>query len=390
MEFELDDYRTGKIKQKRRNLSCVKEPQNYCKNNYTNNNNNKSNNNNHKKTENKSSEKVKSDNSSNNTIEKQIYVNSNNNYLIAKLRKENETLRLKLSKYENNNNRFKPIDNKIRQKKIENNVRITKKNLNNKQLITKSSNNISNFANYTYTNNFYNAKDNKYKTNNNSSLYNNYNSKIFNTNTMTTNSFVVHDKKNIKNGIVKSLSVFRSSSKNKAKNNEKIIYDKIKTNYKKMENKLSNSNISNYIEMKLKERKEEKYLNNLNTNNSLMHTLNSNLSTNFQKNLFLWKKKFDKDKINNLHHNNSNVCNTDRKKTETNGSNSNSKERNSHNIFIPNNEFNLTWSRFTKKSIETSFDQYYKGDKNKPEIILSSKNRKINDINLNNSNNKIS
>ena len=104
MEFELDDYRTGKIKQKRRNLSCVKEPQNYCKNNYTNNNNNKSNNNNHKKTENKSSEKVKSDNSSNNTIEKQIYVNSNNNYLIAKLRKENETLRLKLSKYENNNN----------------------------------------------------------------------------------------------------------------------------------------------------------------------------------------------------------------------------------------------------------------------------------------------
>ena len=38
MEFELDDYRTGKIKQKRRNLSCVSEPGNYCNNNYNYNN----------------------------------------------------------------------------------------------------------------------------------------------------------------------------------------------------------------------------------------------------------------------------------------------------------------------------------------------------------------
>ncbi len=38
MEFELDDYRTGKIKQKRRNLSCVSEPGNCCNNNYNYNN----------------------------------------------------------------------------------------------------------------------------------------------------------------------------------------------------------------------------------------------------------------------------------------------------------------------------------------------------------------
>ena len=382
MEFELDDYRTGKIKQKRRNLSCVKEPQNYCKNN--NNNNNKNN-----KSENKKNEKIKNDN---NIIEKPIYVNSNNNYLIAKLKRENEHLRLKLLKYENNN-RFKPIDNKIKQKKIENTaVRITKKMLNNKQLITKSSHNISNFANYTYTNNFYNAKDNKYKTNNNSSLYNNYNKNAFNTNAMTTSSFFFRDKKNLKNNMVKSLSVFRSTSKNKPKNAKRIIYDKIRTNYKKIQNDLSNTNITNIIEIRLKGKNEDKFIKNLNTNHSHIHTLSSNLYNSIQKNIFSWKKKLEKekDKVNNLKHNNSNLCNTDRKKTEANASNSNSKERNSHNLFF-NNEFNLTWSKFPKKSLENSFDRYYMlgGEKNKLEIMLSSKSRKNNNGNLNNSNNKM-
>ena len=221
LEFELDDYRTGKIKQKRRNLTCVSEPGNYCNNNYNYNSMKKNSN------DNITFEKIKTENNINNkTIDKPISVNSNNNYLITKLKKENDNLRLKLSKYEINNsnsNRLRPIENKARQKKIENAVRITKKILNNnKQLITKSSNNFSNFANNTYTNNFYNSKDNKYKTNNNnSSLYSNINKNIFSTNTMTTNSFVGHNKKNIKNGLVKSLSVFRSTSKIKSKNKTK-------------------------------------------------------------------------------------------------------------------------------------------------------------------------
>jgi hypothetical protein len=89
MEFELDDYRTGKIKQKRRNLSCVKEPQNYHKNN------------NYKKNEKSKNENCINNNcnSNINVGEKPIYVNSNSNYLIAKLKRENENLRLKLIKY---------------------------------------------------------------------------------------------------------------------------------------------------------------------------------------------------------------------------------------------------------------------------------------------------
>ena len=388
MEFELDDYRTGKIKQKRRNLSCVKEPQNYCKNN------------NYKKNEKSKNENCITNNCNSNSNsnvnfgEKPIYVNSNYNYLIAKLKKENENLRLKLVKYENHN-RFKPIENKIKQKKMENTaVRLTKKMLNNKQLITKSSHNLSNFANYTYTNKFYNPKVNKYKTNNNSSLYNNYNKNYFNTNAMTTSSFFIRDKKNLRNNMAKSLSVFRSTSKNKPKNAKRIIYDKIRTNYKKIQNSLSNTNITNIIEIRLKGKNEEKCFKNLNTNHSHIHTLSSNIYNNLQKNIFSWKKKFekDKDKMININHNNSNLCNTDRKKTEVNVSNSNSKERNSHNIFLTNNEFNLTWSKFPKKSIETSFDRYYMmgGEKSKHEIILNSKNRKNNYVNLNSSNNKIS
>ena len=384
MEFELDDYRTGKIKQKRRNLSCVNVPGNYIKNEYD--YNNKKNNN---KTEN---------NIINNSNEKPIYVNSSNNYIITKLKKENENLRFKLSKFESNTyNKYKPIENKIRQKKIENAVRITKKILNNKPSMTKSSNNISNFANNTYTNNFYNAKDHRLKANNtnNLSVSNNLNQmsesniniknlhkNIFNQNRMSTNSFVVHTKKKFKNELGKSLSIYRSTSHNKNKNSsKKMLYDKIKTNYKKIHNNINNNISNNFIDIKIKEKKYENNLNNI--NNSRIHTLSNNLYNN-QKNIFSWKKKSDKEKNNNINSANSNICSTDRKKTEANISNSNSNDRN--NIFIPNNEFNLTWSRFQKKSIETSFDHYISEKNNNPEIVLSSKNKKING---NETNNKI-
>jgi len=71
------------------------------------------------------------------------------------------------------------------------------------------------------------------------------------------------------------------------------------------------------------------------------------------------------------------LFNADRKKTETNASNSNSKERNAAGYTL-NNEFNLTWSRFPQKSIETSFEHYHIGQKKNPEIILSSTNQNIN------------
>ena len=107
LEFELDDYRTGKINQRRRNLSCVSESENNYKEDYTNKKKNKNEN-----------------NIINNSNEKPIYVNSNNNYLITKLRKENENLRIKLSKYEKSN-RFKPTETKLKEKKIENNSTFT-------------------------------------------------------------------------------------------------------------------------------------------------------------------------------------------------------------------------------------------------------------------------
>ena len=387
MEFELDDYRTGKIKQKRRNLSCVSEQGNYC-NNYNYNSMKKN------EKEKINIDKIKTENNISKTIEKPISVNSNNNYLISKLKKENENLRLKLTKYTNNNtnnnnynnNKFKPIDNKVKQQKLENTVRITIQIYNNKQLITKSSNNFSNFANNTYTNNFYNSKDNKFKTNSNSSIYNNFNKNIYAHNiTMTVNSFIGHNKKNIKNGLVKSLSVYRNTSKNKSKNKtKKIIYDKIRANYKKIQNKLSNNHISNY-----KEKKDDNILDNLNINNlynSRMNTLNNNMHNN---NMFSWKKKIEKDNNNqNLNSANGNLF-TDRKKTEANASNSNSKERNTTN-YILNNEFNLTWSRFPKKSIETSFDHYNIGQQQNKEIRLSSKNQKINnEYQINNTHNQL-
>ena len=383
MEFEIDDYRTGKIIRKRRNLSCLNEPGNYCKNdyNYIKNNNGYINN-----------EKIKTDqnNNKNNALDKPICVNSNNNYLLVKLKKENENLRLRLSKYESNHNRIKPVENKIKQKKFENAVRITKKVINNKPLITKSSNNFSNFANNTYTNNFYNAKDNKIKNNTNSSAYNNnFNKNIFNANTMATNSFVAHNKKGGKNRIIKSFSVFRSSSKNKSKSKTKRkIYDKIKNNYKKIQNKLSNSN---FMEIKIKEKKDDSLLNNLNINNlynSRMHTLNNNIHEHDQKQILSWKKKIENEKNNNINSASENSCTTDRKKTEVNASNSNSKDRNG-NLFIPNNEFNWTWSRFPKKTMETSFEHYNSGEKKYPEINISSKNNKKILTKINSKNNNL-
>ena len=396
MEFELDDYRTGKIIQKRRNLSCISEPGNYCKNNYGYNNeyNRKIYNNN---INNNINEKTKTENNINNkTVDKPIYVNSNNNYLVTKLKKENENLRLKLSKYENNinnnnSNKFKPMDNKIRQKKNEKAERITKKLLSNKPLITKSSNNFSNFANNTYTN-FYNSKENKYKTNDNISGYNIINKNI-NSNTGVTNSFISQNKNNNKSSIVKSLSVFRNTSNYKSKNkNKKIIYDKIKSNYKKIQNKLSCGNISNCLEIKMKDKNEDNIYNNININNlynSRTNTLNNNINNNnnIKTNIFSWKKKIEKDK-NNFNLITGNICNTDRKQTDANGTNlnnSNSKERTTNtNIYIHNDEFNLTWSRFPKKSIETSFDHHRRREKLNNEIyILSSKNEKMNSINNN-------
>ena len=391
MEFELDDYRTGKIKQKRRNLSCISEPGDYCNNNYNYNYNKKK-----SETSCAYNEKIKTENNVNNkNKDKPIYVNFNNNYLVTKLKKENENLRLKLSKYENNNTICKPIDNTIRQKKNENALRITKKILSNKPLITKSSNNFSICANNTYTNNFYNPKENKYATNINSSGYNDLNKNIYIYNTMSTNSFISQNKNNNKNGAIKSLSVLRNPSKNKSKiKNKKIIYDKKKSNYKRIENKLSSNSIINTENnnKKMKDKLEDNIINNINIKhlyNSRINTLNNEMhNNNIRNNIFSWKKKKEKSKKKvNFNILNGNICNTDRNQTDENFSNSNSKDR-KNNIFNPNNEFNLTWSKFPKKSIETSFEHYYKGKKvNNEYIILSSKNVKMNNSKFNNNRN---
>ena len=103
---------------------------------------------------------------------KPISVNSNNNYLILKLKKEIESLKSQLSKQEmnKNNEKFKQIENKIIQKKLNDNLRI------NKNIINNNKNNISkdnffSFANNTFTNNFYNLRDSKNKPiNNNHSI----------------------------------------------------------------------------------------------------------------------------------------------------------------------------------------------------------------------------
>jgi hypothetical protein len=85
--------------------------------------------------------------------------------------------------------------------------------------------------------------------------------------------------------------------------------------------------------------------------------------------------------------NNTNICTTDRRKTEANNSQSNSNiispamnnntNRNNGRIFIPKKEFSLTWSRFPRKDVETSFDNYI-NKRTIPSVIMSSKDFKKN------------
>ena len=390
LEFELDDYRTGKIKKKVKNLICINEPGYYSNYNYPkkknqfkefNNSNNKNNNN-----------KI-------NNIEKPISVNSNNSCLISKLKKENENLRIKLSKLEdesknsnnNFNDKYKQIENKILHKKLNDGIRITKNIINNQNYISK--NNYYSFANNTYTNNFYNIKENKYKSTNNSTINDininlkNYNKIIFNHNTETSNSFVAYPNtinNNNKNETIKTFQILQSNSKS---NSKKIIYDKNKTQFKKINNN------NNFIEIKIKEENNNCYnLHNNKINNSRIYTLNNNNSN--SKNIFAKKKNIVKKKTSklNLNMTNSNLYNTDRKKqftqnkVETNSNiDSNAKERNTLNV--PHYEFNLTWSKFPMKINPTSLNiftgQYFTNhQKNSIQSLIR------NSTNINNSINK--
>ena len=386
MEFELDDYRSGRIKKKVKNLNYINNTGYNTNNNY---------NYNKKKVE-KEKEKIKTENNNtnnkNNVInnQKAIYVNSkNNNYLITKLKKENENLKLILSEYESDIIKYKINEKKIRQKKIENTaVRITRKSTNIKpqQQIMKSFNNISNYANNTFTTNFYHPKNNnKFNSNNNSLLsnnnkinetQNNSNSKIG-----SMNSYIVHNKKIVKNTSKKSLSVFRSTSKNKSKRiSNKNIYDKVKTNYKKI-----NNGFDNIMEIKIKEKKQD--INNTN-NNTRINTFNNNNNSNNNnyinsKNVFTYKKKVNQNTESSIKNN---LCNTERKQaenasdsntnTEINKNVSNQNTFNRNTVFIPKQEFNLTWSRFSKKDMETSFENC-RSQKSPPQsVIMSSKNIK--------------
>ena len=358
LEFELDDYRTGKIKKKVKNLVCVNESgYNGVYNNY------------------------QKQNNKNSIGDKPISVNSNNNYLINKLKKENENLKIKLSKLENESNnsnninyneKYKQIENKILHKKLNDGIRITKNIINNQNYISK--NNYYSFANNTYTNNFYNIKENKYKSNNNSAINDininlkNYNKIILNHNTETSNSFVAYpnsinnsSNNNNKSELIKTFQIIKNNSNNKIKSNsKKIIYDKNKIKFKK----IGNNNNSNYIEIKIKEENNNNYnTNNINKiNNSRIYTLNNNNSTN-TKNIFTKKKNIIKKKTSklNLNMTNTNLYNTDRKKQYTQNkieSNSNmeinDKER--YTLNIPNYDFNLTWSKFPMKINPTALN----------------------------------
>ena len=355
LEFELDDYRTGKIKKKVKNLVCVNESgYNGVYNNY------------------------QKQNNKNSIGDKPISVNSNNNYLINKLKKENENLKIKLSKLENESNnsnninyneKYKQIENKILHKKLNDGIRITKNIINNQNYISK--NNYYSFANNTYTNNFYNIKENRYKSNNNSAINDininlkNYNKIILNHNTETSNSFVAYpnsinnsSNNNNKSELIKTFQIIKNNSNNKIKSNsKKIIYDKNKIQFKKIGNK----NNSNYIEIKIKEENNNNYNTN-NINNSRIYTLNNNNSTN-TKNIFTKKKNIIKKKTSklNLNMTNTNLYNTDRKKQYTQNkieSNSNmeinDKER--YTLNIPNYDFNLTWSKFPMKINPTALN----------------------------------
>ena len=269
LEFELDDYRTGKIKKNIKNLISVKEQR------YTSYNNQK------QKNKFKGYDNYKTNNNINKNIEKPISVNSNNNYLISRLKKENENLRLKLSKLENDSNsniniyddKYKLIENKILHKKLNDGIRITKNIINNKNYISK--NNYYSFSNNTFTNNFYSIKENKNRINKNNSSINdinlnlkNFNKIIFNHNKASANSFVNHPKKINKNGLIKSFSIFNTETNYKNKNaSKKIIYEKNKaaqTKFKKINN--------NFQEIKIKKENINLNLNNNKDNNSRIYT----------------------------------------------------------------------------------------------------------------------
>ena len=207
MEFELEDYRSGRIKKKVRNLNCV---------NSTGYNTNKGDNN------------AIYNNKTKKDLEKSIYVNNSksNNYLISKLKKENESLRLMLSEYETNIIKYQISQKLIRYQKMDNNSRLGRKTTGSKnQSITKNMSNVSNYGNNTYTTNFYRTKNSKkYNTNNNSLLINNKSNEFHNAITSkipSVNSYVIHNKKIVKRRSKQSLSVFRSLSKNKSKSKPK-------------------------------------------------------------------------------------------------------------------------------------------------------------------------
>ena len=365
MEFELDDYRMGRINKKVRNLNCINST------GYNNANSNKKNNSNTNR------------NNKENNGDKVIYVNSkNNNYLISKLKKENESLRLIVSEYENSHIKAKINEKKIRQRKIGtgNAVRITRKGSNVKphHLNTNSINNITNIANNTFTTNFYRPKNNnnsKIAMNNNSLLINNklndihtqmqtqtqtQNSSNSQAKIMAMNSYVILNKQLVKNRSKKTLSLARSTSKTKKSG---------KGNYKKISGISNNNN-------KTKDKKVE-FTVNLN-NNSRLHTYNNNINSssaynnNFcSKNVLTYKKKINKNLLSN----------TERKQSEENLINNSShmeypnnlqKEKNitinRNTVFIPKRDFNFTWSRFPRPdNNEGSFDN---NSKNPPQSVM--------------------
>ena len=322
MEFELDDYRTGKKTKKKMNLNCIYDN----KNNIENEKNNKM-------------------SKMNSATEKPIYINSkNNNYLITKLRKENENLKLMLYEYESNYTKNKMKEKKIKKKKLDNNTKINRNasNINRQQLISKMFNDNSNSVQKTYTSNFYNMK-NKKKSNltNNSKISDINNNTIINQNfsntkILPTSSYIIHNKKSVKSKNKKSLSAFRSASKSKSQKDKNNI------------NRTSRNTRNN-------------------GNNKSINDISS-------QNAFTWKKNSN---LNNIVNGQSNIMNTERNEINYSNSNllnsaiNNIINRNEYN-FIPKKEFNLTWSRINRKDKETTF-QHFLNRKNKQKIIMSTK-----------------
>ena len=389
MEFELEDYKSGRKIKKVRNL-------NYINSTGYNNNQNNYNKKNVQAIYNKAGNKAKKD------LEKSLNANSkNNNDVIAKLKKENESLKLMISEYESNIIKYKISQKISRYRRMDNDTRIARKTTGSKpQSITKNLNNLSNFGNNTYTTNFYYVKknnNNKYNTINNSLLLNNKTNEI--TNALTSkipsmNSYIIHNKKIVKRRSKKSLSVFRSVSKNKSKSKtkklNKNIYDKVKTNYKKITNNVNKNSNENVTDIKIKEKEKKSELgnNNMNMSHSRLYTLNNNNNNNnnnYSKNTFTYKKKVNQNNEKVVQANN--ICNTERKKTEENLTNLNSNTENLKSIpninkmdrnacsFMNKNEFNLTWSKFPKKEEEPSFDNYLtEANQAPPCSIMSAKN----------------